>query len=40
MVCLVREREGNGGEGVERGDIEGGEVEGRYVEEIKGSRWI
>jgi hypothetical protein len=28
------------GEGVEWGDIGGREVEGRYFEEIKCSRWI
>jgi hypothetical protein len=35
----VRE-EGNGGEEVEDADIGCREEEGRYIEEVKGSKWI
>jgi hypothetical protein len=39
-VSCEREKGENGGEEVEGGDIGDREVEGRYFEEIKGSRWI
>jgi hypothetical protein len=40
MVCLVRERVVEWVEVLEGGDIGGREAEGRYIEDVKGSRWF